>query len=124
MTELTCIACPVGCRLTIEEKDGALHVLGNRCARGQAYAKQEAIDPQRAVTTLVRVRGGIRPVVAVKTRGTVSKAKIDAVLRAARALLVDAPIRVGDMLAENIGGSGAALVATADLAKDVPNKQE
>lgn len=38
MTELTCIVCPRGCTLRIEERDGRFTVTGNACKRGEQFA--------------------------------------------------------------------------------------
>ena len=37
MKELTCIVCPNGCRLMVEEADGGFRVTGNRCKRGEEF---------------------------------------------------------------------------------------
>ena len=44
MKELTCIVCPRGCRLSIDEK---LNVTGNFCPRGANYAKDEFCSRHR-----------------------------------------------------------------------------
>ena len=114
--ELTCIRCPMGCAIHVEMKDGAVvSVTGNTCPRGAEYAKSEATAPVRTVTSTVRALGGVRPVVAVKTVPDVPKGSIVAVMDAVRALEVRAPVRIGDVLCENIAGTGSALVAAADL---------
>ena len=114
--ELTCIRCPMGCAIHVEMKDGAVvSVTGNTCPRGAEYAKSEATAPVRTVTSTVRALGGVRPVVAVKTVPDVPKGSIFAVMDAVRALEVNAPVRIGDVLCENIAGTGSALVAAADL---------
>ena len=114
--ELTCIRCPMGCAIHVEMKDGAVvSVTGNTCPRGAEYAKSEATAPVRTVTSTVRALSGVRPVVAVKTVPDVPKGSIFAVMDAVRALEVKAPVRIGDVLCENIAGTGSALVAAADL---------
>lgn len=35
MKNLTCIVCPNGCHLQVEEADGSYIVHGNRCPRGK-----------------------------------------------------------------------------------------
>ena len=35
--ELTCIVCPVGCRITAEIDGGELRISGNSCKRGEVY---------------------------------------------------------------------------------------
>lgn len=121
MRELVCICCPLGCRLQVEQPtddvqpSAALQVTGNRCPRGKAYAITELTDPRRTVTTTVRVTGGIRPCVSVKTDGQVPKARMQEVVRRLAAIQATAPIHIGDVLAEDVAGTGIAVVATADL---------
>ena len=116
--EFTCIRCPMGCQLRASVENGAVvSVEGNQCRRGVAYAKTEAVHPVRTVTSTVRAVGGTRPVVAVKTAGDVPKESIFEVMAAIRALTVTAPVRIGDVLLENVAGTGADLVASANLNK-------
>ena len=114
--ELTCIRCPMGCAVTVELENGVVTaVRGNTCKRGEDYARTEAVAPVRTVTSTVKAIGGVRPVVAVKTVPDVPKESIFAVMEAIRALSVNAPVHIGDVLAENIAGTRASLVAAADL---------
>lgn len=114
--ELTCIRCPMGCAIHVEMENGAVvSVTGNTCPRGAEYAKSEATAPVRTVTSTVRARGGTRPVVAVKSVPDVPKGAIFAVMDAVRAMEVKAPVHIGDVLCENIAGTGSNLVAAADL---------
>lgn len=53
MREITCIVCPTGCRLLIDEN--AMRVSGNRCPRGLKYGIEEMTSPKRTVTSTVRV---------------------------------------------------------------------
>ena len=113
-TEMTCICCPMGCRLTIAPKEGGgWTVTGNGCPRGAKYAVQEMEAPERVVTSTVRVEGGASPLVAAKTASPVPKGAIPACLDAIRALSVHAPVAVGQVLAPDLAGTGVALVATA-----------
>ena len=54
MTELTCIVCPRGCTLRIEERDGRFTVTGNACKRGEQFATAEMTCPTRTLCTTVR----------------------------------------------------------------------
>lgn len=54
MIELTCILCPKGCRLRVDENDG-YKVIGNACPRGADYGREEALDPKRTITSTVRI---------------------------------------------------------------------
>ena len=112
--EMTCNRCPMGCRLTVTKDGDQYTVAGNTCKRGDAYGIQEMSCPMRVVTSSVRVVGGVRPVCSVKTAQSVPKAAINDVLKALAALRPEAPIAIGQVLDENIAGTGVALVATAN----------
>ncbi|HIR07458.1 MAG TPA: DUF1667 domain-containing protein [Candidatus Pullichristensenella stercoripullorum] len=114
--ELTCIVCPVGCRVTVEVDGEEMRITGNGCKRGETYCRQEVTCPVRTVTSLVAVEGGEHPLCPVKTARPVPREKVPEVLAALRALRVSAPIAIGDVLAEDVAGTGVALVATDDRA--------
>ena len=116
--ELTCIRCPMGCRVTAQVENGAVvSVKGNTCRRGREYAVTEAVAPVRTVTSTVRATGGVRPVVAVKTVPEVPKEKIFDVMNAIRGVTAAAPLRIGDVLLRGVAGTDSDLVVTADLDK-------
>ena len=55
MTEMICITCPIGCHLEIDRlSETEIAVTGNRCARGENYAREEILSPRRVVTTTCR----------------------------------------------------------------------
>lgn len=117
--ELICIGCPLGCMLTVEMNDGAVvSVTGNTCPRGKVYAEKEVTNPTRIVTSSVRVTGGDRVSVSCKTKSDIPKSKIFDVARALRDVEVKAPVAIGDVLVEDVAGTGVQIVATshADLA--------
>ncbi len=105
--ELTCIICPRGCQLTAEI-GVKISVLGNLCPRGKTYAIAECTDPQRTVTSTVRTANG--GVVAVKTDRTIPKDKMMECMAAINKATATLPIRVGDVIIENV--FGANIVAT------------
>ena len=116
--KLICVSCPIGCEITAEIEDGVVtRVTGNRCPRGEAYAKQEAIDPMRVLPTSVRVIGGELPLVSVKTDHAVPKRLIDEIMNYIRTLSVQAPVKIGQVLAWNLPGTNAKLIATRDVGR-------
>lgn len=120
--EYTCIVCPRGCHLTAdwatdEEGKKYIKVSGNACPRGEKYAIEEMTMPMRTVTSSVYVRGGEEKMASVKTSDTVPKEQIGEVLRAISALEMEAPIRVGQVLIENVAGTGKNVVATRNVLK-------
>ncbi|MDR2656691.1 MAG: DUF1667 domain-containing protein [Oscillospiraceae bacterium] len=115
--EFVCIVCPVGCPLKVDGEGDSIKVTGNTCPRGEAYGRQEYLRPMRVVTSSVAVRGGDRPLVSVKTKGEIEKARIPAALEAIRGLWVDAPIAIGQTLADDLADTGTPLIATTAVAK-------
>ena len=109
---LTCIICPRGCHLEIDDD---LNVTGNSCPRGEKYAKQEITDPRRTVTSTVRVESDILPMLPVKTKDAVKKGDVLAVMEALNKIVAHPPIYIGDVICENIAGTGIDLVATREL---------
>lgn len=98
---ITCISCPVGCRMeaAIEDKQ-VVKVSGNACKRGEVYARQEAISPMRMVTAVVKVAGSDMPL-SVKTKAPIPKKDISACMAAIEALRLQTPIRAGDVVLNN-----------------------
>lgn len=113
--ELICIGCPLGCPLKVEmEGNEVVSVTGNTCPRGDAYARKEVTNPTRIVTSTVRVNGGVRPVVAVKTKSDIPKSKIFEVMEAINQVEVTAPVAIGDVVLTDVAGTGVEVVATAN----------
>ena len=114
--ELICIGCPMGCPLKVELEEGKVRqVTGTTCNRGDVYARKEVTDPTRIVTTTVRVNHGEQAVVSVKTRTDIPKDKISACMEAIKKVRVDAPIKIGDVVAADIAGTGVDMVATKNI---------
>ena len=112
---LTCIGCPLGCSIEVV-KDGTeiRSITGNTCKRGHDYAETEVLAPVRTVTSTVRVKGGRVPVVACKTKNPIPKEKIGDCMKAIYKITVNAPVAIGDVLCDNIAGTGVELVASAN----------
>jgi len=116
--QLTCIGCPLGCALTaVKKDDGEFDISGYTCKRGLEYAKKELTCPQRTVTSTVRVSGGVANVISVRTATDVPKAAIWDVMKIINSLTVSAPVAIGDILLEDIAGTGVALTATKAVAQ-------
>lgn len=111
--ELVCIRCPLGCMITATVKEeGDFDITGNTCPRGAEYAKKELTAPTRTVTSTVRVKGGKKSVVSVKTQTDIPKNKIMDCMAALKNIEMEAPIAIGDIVVENIVGTGVNIVAT------------
>ena len=110
---LTCIGCPLGCQIMVELENGeVVSVSGNTCKRGDDYARKEVTSPTRIVTSTVKVSGGNAPTVSVKTKSDIPKDKIFDCAKALKEVMVQAPIAIGDVVIENVAGTGVDIVAT------------
>ena len=110
---LTCILCPRGCSLTVTVDGDNVFVVGNACPRGRYYGEEEVVSPKRTVTSIVRVSNREDTMVSVKTETPVSKADIFTVMEKIRGASVNAPIKVGDVILNDVCGSN--IIATKDI---------
>lgn len=116
MTELICIVCPKGCHLKVDEENG-YSVTGNSCEKGAAYGKKELTNPTRVVTSTVRVDGGEKRRVSVKTNRDIPKGKMLEAVALLDTVCLTAPVHIGDVVLEDILGTGADFVATGTVLK-------
>jgi len=115
-TELICITCPMGCTLDVtHEGDAIIEVDGATCKRGENYAEEELKNPQRMVTTTVKVAGGLHPLLPVYTSAPIPKARIFDLLEDIRKAEVEAPVRVGDVVLERVVDTDVDVLASRDM---------
>lgn len=113
---LICIGCPLGCPLTVEMEGSEVKaVSGNTCPRGDAYARKEMTNPTRIVTSTVRVAGGRLAMVSVKTASDIPKGKIFDCVKALKDVEAKAPVKIGDVIVENVAGTGVNIIATKNV---------
>ncbi len=114
--EMTCIVCPNSCHLLIDVENGkVLKVTGNKCVRGEEFAKQEIENPQRLFTTTVIARGLSLKMIPVRTNRTIPKAKLFEAMQAVRGLVVDHPVKVGESIVHKFIGLEVDLIATRNV---------
>ena len=123
--EMICIGCPLGCPLTvtIEKKNGAaaeeaITVTGNTCKNGEIYAKNEVLHPERIVTSTVPVEGGLLPRVSVKTERAIPKDRIFACMEEIHRAAAQAPVRIGDVIVNDVAETGVNVIATSSSAAE------
>ena len=114
MTELICIVCPQGCHLKVDEAND-YKVTGNGCPRGAEYGKKELVNPTRVITTTVAIEGGIYRRIPVKTAGDIPKGMIFDIMDEINKVVVKAPIKVGDVIIENVLGTGVNVVSAKTM---------
>lgn len=104
---VTCILCPNGCRVT-DKGDGTYE--GNRCPKGEDYARQEAVAPARVLTTtLKRADGSLLP---VKTSKAIPRDRLLDCARQLRTVTApDGPLPCGAVVLHDPFGVGADIIA-------------
>lgn len=112
MKELTCIVCPRGCRLQVDDD---MNVTGNFCPRGKQYALSELTNPVRTITTSIRVSNRPHTLVSVKTTNPVPKGKIFEVMEEINKISVKAPVRIGQIVKTKVLGLDSDIVITKNI---------
>lgn len=114
--ELICVSCPMGCRITVTmEGKEVLSVRGNTCPRGEAYARQECVQPMRILTSTVRILNGTHRVLPVITEKEIPLELMEKAMEAVREITVHAPVEVDQVVLENIAGTGVNLIASRSM---------
>ena len=113
---IRCIICPTGCAINAApDKNGNIVFEGHTCKRGLEYAQQEYFEPKRILTTTMRVEGGNLPLVPVRTDKPIPKDKLNDTIKEVAQKLIEAPIKMGDILINNVIGLDAHIIASRDL---------
>jgi CxxC motif-containing protein len=101
-----------------------LVVVGNRCKRGLAYAKEELFAPKRLVTSTLRIVPEFLPDseqwdlprrLPCRTRSAFPRELIPELLEIIRTIEVVLPIKSGDLIRCDLLGTGVDLIATRSL---------
>ena len=111
--DFVCIVCPRGCPLSIDLD--TLEVTGNTCKRGEEYAKAEVTNPTRTITSSVRVANRKDTLVSVKTDRAIPKGMIFQIMEEINKAKVNAPTTIGDVVIENVLGTGANVIITKKI---------
>lgn len=112
--EMTCISCPMGCRMAVEYGDSIISVKNNGCKVGIKYANDEIYNPRRIVTTTVKtsLTIGYLP---VKTSAAIPKHLVKNVVEELKDIIVSSPVQIGSVIKKNICGTDADIIATRNI---------
>ena len=110
---ITCVVCPRGCSMVAEIEGDQITVTGNACPRGEAHAIGECTNPVRSLTSVVRVSNREDTMVSVKSAAPVPKGKMFEIMERIRAVSVEAPVAIGDVILPDVYGT--SIVATKEI---------
>ena len=113
--EVLCTRCPKGCRLNLRIEDDDIIVRGYECRLGEEYGKQEAENPKRVVPTTVKIRDARWPRLPVRTDDSIPIDKIDDVMEEVTGLVLDAPVKKGEIIIEDVAGTSVSIIAERDM---------
>jgi CxxC motif-containing protein len=116
MKNLVCFICPNSCRLTLIESNGKLQVRHNGCPRGIEFAQKEIYDPERTLTSTVKVLGGVLPLVSVRSDIPVKKDELIGIVKQLDGIVIPAPVTSGQVVLKNAGKNKATIIATRSIA--------
>lgn len=120
--QFNCTTCPSECLLTVEVErgaDGAVaevrSVTGNSCPRGNKFAHQELTCPMRVLTTTVAVSCGDEALLPVRTAEAIPLELHAQAMDLIRGLVIEAPIRMSDVVLPNLLDTGTDLIASMNI---------
>jgi CxxC motif-containing protein len=111
----TCIVCPKGCQIDVWEEADELQMTGNTCKRGKDYATNEYYNPSRLLTTTVQIAGARIPLIPVRSSKPVPIEKIMDFMDELAMITVTAPVKMGDVLVQNMQDLEIDIMATRSL---------
>ena len=112
---ITCIVCPMGCKLKVSGSADDLQVDGGKCPKGKDYAFDEVTNPMRMVCTTVKINGGIHSVIPVKTDKPIADKYKYEVVHAVKDIILSSPVKMGDVVVSDLFGTGVNIVAERDM---------
>ncbi len=114
--EITCIVCPWGCQIKLKVKEGEIRNMeGNKCRRGVEYVRQEFYNPQRVLTTTVKLKGSRFPLLPVRTNKPIPKKMLRECMWYLANIEVRAVVKLGEVIVPNILDTGANIISTRNL---------
>ncbi|MBP3709508.1 MAG: DUF1667 domain-containing protein [Treponema sp.] len=114
-TDITCIVCPNGCALHVEQSGGSIVVSGNMCMRGKDFAVAEITAPMRTICSTVRTLFKDVPVLPVRVSSDIPKGKIFDVMREINKITVTEKIGTGETVIKNVCNLGVDVIATSNV---------
>ena len=114
--EVICLVCPLACNITLTiEGEDIVDVTGLKCKKGKEYALQEYKSPQRILTATVKTTDKNKPLLPVRTTAPIPKKLLIFCMKILAQKKVNPPVKIGQVIVENIMDTGADIIATRDF---------
>ena len=119
----TCVTCPVGCEIDVELQDSdVVSIEGSKCAKGKEFVLQELQEPMRILTTTIPIKGAKWAMLPVRSDEPIPKRLFFQVIRELANIELHAPVKISDVIVEDIAGTGANIVATRNMRREKKGK--
>jgi CxxC motif-containing protein len=106
----------MGCNIEVDGEGSTINsVKGYTGNRGLEYAKTEFVNPERILTTLVKIDGVENDLLPVRSNKRVPKDKVLLIVEEIKKISVKLPIKMHQVIIENVCNTGADIVATKEL---------
>ena len=114
--EVICTTCPMACRgrVFLDEDGKPVRTIGYRCPRGNAFAMKEMTNPERMLTGTMLTLGNDQPLLPVISEAPIPKNLMMKAMEYMADIVIDKPVKRGDVVVENILGTGVNMLASAD----------
>ncbi|MBR6679655.1 MAG: DUF1667 domain-containing protein [Clostridia bacterium] len=113
MKNIICTLCPKGCHLSVDLEN--MTVSGNNCPRGVKYGISELTAPMRTLTSTVKIDGAICRRCPVRSSADVPRESVAEIMKLLDTVQLTAPVSLGDVIFENVLGTGADIIVTRNL---------
>jgi CxxC motif-containing protein len=113
--DIVCFICPNSCVLSITGDRSNPHIEDNRCSRGIDFALKELHDPERMLTSTVRVLNGALPLASVRSDNPVKKTELQEIISQLDAITINAPVTNGQILMASAGINKVNIIATRSV---------
>lgn len=112
---ITCILCPLGCRIEVKKDDGDYEVYGISCKRGKEYAIKELTNPTRTLTTTVKTNFKDFPRLPARTDKEVPLKAIFIFMKEINSVCVKKRLKPGDIIIKGILNTDINLIAADEI---------
>lgn len=115
--EFLCSECDKKCIVSVDYIDGDLEITGYECESGRILADKKLKEKKEVLTTLVRMKGGYKNVVPVKSSAPIAISLHRECSKALSRLNVGAPTFIGDIVCSNILNTGVDIICVENVDK-------
>lgn len=115
--EIICLTCPTACRgrVFIDKYGKIESCIGYNCKQGEKFAAMELKNPERVLTGTLKTGDPLQPLLPFRSSRPIPKTIIKECMDLLAEVKIEKPVKMGDIIIENILNSGHDIISTLDL---------